>query len=100
MICSNSIKNADATVPQTLVLDTDTSPYLPNYNPSLLDVSLSATASVDFHLEYSDDGENWYEAYSGSGTSYHDAWHWGFRYARLRTDAAASGTVTLMLSAK
>ena len=92
MIYSVSLKNADATVAQTLVLDTGDRP--------LLDVSLNATASVDFYLEYSDDGENWYQTYSGSGTSYHDAWHWGFRYARLRTDAAASGTVTLMLSAK
>ena len=88
--------NADETAAQSITLDTE--------GCKLLEVYAKASTATTFHLDVSCDNSNWIEDYMtwSSVTEVKETLWCGFRYVRLRSDAAgASGdTVTLILSAK
>jgi len=92
----NQLLNADETVAQSIVLDTE--------GRSLVSVYATADAATTFHLDGSNDKVNWFTdllTYSGV-TKVVDVVMTGFRYIRLRSDpAGTSGNkVTLALAAK
>jgi hypothetical protein len=88
--------NADLTAPQTITLDTR--------GRSLVSIYAKADAATTFHVDVSADGTNWFSdvlTYTNA-TLVNDTIVTGFRYVRLRSDAAgvAGNKVTLALSAK
>jgi len=88
--------NADETVAQSITLDTE--------GCKLLEVYATAAASTTFHLDVSNDNTNWFTDYKtySAVTSVKDTLWNGFRYVKLRSDAAGSAgnKVTLSLAAK
>jgi len=88
--------NANETAAQSVTLDTE--------GCKLLEVYATAAASTTFHLDVSNDNTNWftdYKVYSAVTKVTDTLWN-GFRYVKLRSDAAGSSgnTVTLSLAAK
>jgi len=92
----NQLIDADETAAQEITLDTK--------GLKLLEVYAVATTATNFYLDVSNDNTNWIEGYySWSNVTEVKETYWnGFRYVKLRSDAAgASGDkVTLILSAK
>jgi len=87
---------ADETTAQSVVLDTK--------GFKILEIYAKADAATTFHLDVSNDGTNWindYDVKSGV-TEWKDTMWNGFRFVRLRSDAAGSSgnKVTLILAAK
>jgi len=88
--------NADETSAQSIVLDTE--------GYKILEVYASASVATNFHLDVSNDNTNWindYITYKSVTLVADTLWN-GFRYVRLRSDAAGSSgnTVNLILAAK
>jgi len=88
--------NADETTAQSVVLDTK--------GYKILEVYAKADVATNFYLDVSNDGTNWindYDTKSGV-TEWKDTMWNGFRYVRLRSDAAGTSgnKVTLILAAK
>jgi hypothetical protein len=91
----NQLIDADETVAQSITLDAG--------GRSLVSVYAKADAATNFYVDVSNDGINWFTALTYAGvTTVNDVIKTGFRYIRLRSDAAGtSGSkVTLVLSAK
>jgi len=85
----------DETIAQSITLDTR--------GKILLEVYAKADALTTFHLDVSTDNTNWISDYKTyTGTLVQDTLWNGFRYVRLRSDAAgvSGNKVTLILSAK
>jgi hypothetical protein len=88
--------NADLTVAQSITLDTR--------GRSLVSIYAKADAATTFHVDVSADNTNWFTdvlTYTNA-TLVSDTIVTGFRYVRLRSDAAgvSGNKVTLALSAK
>jgi len=86
--------NVNATTSQSVTLDTE--------GLSKLGIYAKSSANTNFHLDVSNDNVVWINDYLtwNNTTSVNQVIDFTFRYARLRSDAAASGTVTLILMAK
>jgi len=87
---------ADETTAQSITLDTG--------HRKLLEVYATADASTTFHLDVSNDNTNWInDYYTWSAVTSVKGTYWnGFRYVRLRSDAAgvSGNKVSLYLAAK
>jgi len=88
--------DADETTAQSVVLDTK--------GYKILEVYAKADVATNFYLDVSNDGTNWINGYftQNNVTEWKDTFWNGFRFVRLRSDAAGSSgnKVTLILAAK
>lgn len=68
---------------------------------TVLDVGADSSAATTFHLDASADGEHWFLDYATweAVTQVRDGFFTGWRYVRLRADAAVAGEVSLALGA-
>ena len=92
-----AVWNADESIGQTVVLDTENRP--------LLEVYIRSTTAPNIHMDISPDGSNWIEdVHTWSGlTNINEGYLNASRYVRIRTEpAGVSGTdtITILLIAK
>jgi len=87
-------RGLDLTSPQSITLDTEGRTHI--------EVWASATATTTFHLDVSEDGATWIEDWvTYSAAEVKEGYLNGWRYLRLRSDAAGAvgDTVSLGLTA-